>query len=178
MNCLLVKALGPSTSDRECAIDIAASCPAIPSIVDSIRPPRSSHSYTHNVLLPHRRSRRSRTRTAPYPGRIAHPASQPGQNFQRRQRQACRRTRPSPRGELRGVHRQVSCSTIPAPAAKPPFDRLGTTGDCQSLPTLHSHTHPYAAQTLSIADVHLQSRYEKEFEGVQDVFELQVLSPI
>ena len=32
------------------------------------------------------------------------------------------------------------------------------------------------SQALSIADVHLQSRYEKEFEGVQDVFELQVLA--
>ncbi|KAK6004397.1 hypothetical protein QM012_008259 [Aureobasidium pullulans] len=28
-------------------------------------------------------------------------------------------------------------------------------------------------RSMSIADVHLQSRYEKEFEGVQDVFELQ-----
>jgi hypothetical protein len=35
---LLVSALGPSTHNRECAIDIAASCPATPSIVDSIRP--------------------------------------------------------------------------------------------------------------------------------------------
>jgi len=48
---LLLGTLGPSTSDRECAIDIAASCPATPSIVDSIHPPRSSHSHTTMSFL-------------------------------------------------------------------------------------------------------------------------------
>jgi hypothetical protein len=71
----------------------------------------------------------------------------------------------------------VSRSTIPTPAIQSHFDRPETTGHAQSLPTLHSHTHLYAAQSLPIADGHLQSRYEKEFEGVQDVFELQVPLP-
>lgn len=146
-------------------------------IVDSIHPPRSAHSY-HNVFPPHRRSRRPRPRTAPYPGRIARPASQPGQNFQRCQRQACRRrrTRPSPRGELRGVHRQVSLFRIPTPAQEPLLCRPETARDWQSLPNFRSYAPLHTAQSLSIADVRLQSRYEKEFEGVQDVFELQVFS--
>lgn len=101
---------------------------------------------THNVLLPCRRSRRPRPRTAPYPGRIAHPASQPGQNFQRRQRQACRRrcTRPPPRGELRGVHRQVRSSPGPQFAfqslPRHTLDRLSMPIAPQS-PTLPTTTH-------------------------------------
>jgi hypothetical protein len=46
------------------------------------------------------------------------------------------------------------------------------------LPSLYIYTNLYAAQSLPIADGYFQSRYEKEFEGVQDVFELQVLSPV
>lgn len=131
-------------------------------IVDSIHPPRSAHSY-HNVFPPHRRSRRPRSRTAPYPGRIARPASQPGQNFQRRQRQACRRrrTRPSPRGELRGVHRQVSLFGVPVSTIASRLCRSEAFGHQQSLPDLRSHasllprTSTQTAQCMSIADVHL-----------------------
>lgn len=168
---------GPRTpSDRDLVMKAASDCQPC-NIVDSIHPPRSSHSY-HHVFLPHRRSRRPRSRTAPRPGRIAHPASQPGQNFQRRQRQACRRrrTRPSPRGELRGVHRQVSLFRIPTLAIVSRLCRSQTTRDWQSLPDIHSHAPLHTVRFLSIADIYLQFRYEKEFEGVQDVFELQVIS--
>lgn len=79
-----------------------------------------------------------------------------------------RASRSSPPGESLKYPQHPPYSLLPA-ATRPP-----ETANCFRPSTLtHTSTRLSSCQLLTVI---FQSRYEKEFEGVQDVFELQVLS--
>lgn len=144
----------------------------------AFQPPPSTprRSRNHNVVHRHPPPRRAGPGQARVRCRCVAPAAAAHETARRPSRrcwpqhehaETVLRRRP-PRGELRGVYREVG-GALPVPAGR----RMGARRASRALCNIH-----WRAGDRPLLTRPRVCRYEKEFDGVQDVFELQVGVPV